>query len=193
MSQRLPAERPEVSRPGVIDHLAILAGVALSLYLMHLAPLRAEPSNPLDWRLEQVFRFLILLVRLPEGVLLLWPLFFAMQYFSRQNGLTAGEWLWLLAWVGVVLLTALTAWARLLGLPESLAPYADKPRILWYLLVTPALAALALLVLIVDLFRSYEPPWTHQLALALLLWPAPGAMIVLFGGELEPGVSRWLQ
>src|SRR5262249_26022758 len=107
MSQRPPAERPEVSRPGVIDHLAVLAGVALSLYLMHLAPLTAQPSNPLDWRLEQVFRFLAPLIRLPEGVLLLWPVFFGLQYFSRSDGLTAGEWLWLLGWAGVVLLTAL--------------------------------------------------------------------------------------
>lgn len=185
--RRTEAARPEVSRPALFGHLAILAGVALSLYLIHLAPLEAKPTNPLGPRLRQVFEFLVLLVRLPEGVLLLWPVFFAMTWFGRSGGLTASEWLWLLCWVGLLLLTTLTAWDRLLGLPETVQPYAAKPRILWYLLVTPALALLALLVLIIDLFRSYDPPWTHYLALALLLWPAPAAVLVLLGGELVPG------
>lgn len=175
------------SRPSFFDYLLLLTGVALSVYLMRLAPLSAQSRNPLDPRLAQVFEFLVVLVRLPEGVLLLWPLLFATQWFGRHDGLTAAEWLWLLAWVGVLLLTAFTAWDRLLGLPESIAPYAGKPRVLWYLLVTPALAALAALILVTDLFRSRPTPWTHNLALASLLWPAPAALLLLFGGELVAG------
>jgi hypothetical protein len=178
-------QRPEpVSRPSLVDHLAILAGVALSVYLLRLAPLAVKPTNPLDPRVAQAFEFLAVAMRLSEGIILLWPVFFILQWFGRNDGLTAGEWLWLLCWVGILLLTALTAWEYLLGLPPSLQPHADKPRILWYLLVAPALAALALVVLIVDLFRSYTPPWTHALGLALVLWPAPGALVVLLGGEL---------
>jgi hypothetical protein len=186
MSKRKEAPGPEVSRPCLFDHLAILAGLALSIYLMRLAPLTAEPTNPLDPRVAQVFGFLVVLIRLPEGIVLLWPIFFATQWFGRSDGLTAGEWLWLLCWGGLLVLTALTVWGRVLGFPEWMYPYADKPRLLWYLLLTPALAALALVVLIVDLFRSYVPPWTHQLGLALLLWPAPAALVVLAGGELRP-------
>jgi hypothetical protein len=194
MSQRPLAAPPEASRPGLFDHVAILAGAALSLYLMRIAPLRAVSTNTLDPRLDQVFRFLILFVRLPEGIVLLWPVFFALQWFSRSEGLAMGEWLWLFSWVGVMILAVL---AGLTTLPESYQPeslplYASKLRVLWYLLVTPALAVLALLVLLVDLFRSYVPPWTHQLALALLLWPAPGAVVILFGGKLEPEMSEWL-
>jgi hypothetical protein len=185
MSKRPQPPAADVSRPALVDHLAVLAGAALSVYLMRLAPMTAEPTNPLPPRVAQAFDFLVVLIRLPEGVVLLWPFFYATQWFSRSGGLTAGEWLWLLCWAGVLLLTALTVWGSLLGFPESVQPYADKPRLLWYMLLTPALAALALAVLVVDLFRSSKPPWTHHLALALLLWPAPAALIVLFGGELR--------
>lgn len=195
MSQPPPLPRPEVSRPYLIDHLAVLAGVALSLYLMHLAPLKAEPSAELDWRLRQAYAFLALIIRLPEGVLLLWPVFFGLQYFRRSERLSAGEWLWLLGWVGAALLTvlALVASLKLEFLPESLPSLAEKARILYYLLVTPALALLALLVALLGLFRSWVPPWTHSLALALLLWPAPAAALVLLTGGLTSGESRWLE
>src|SRR4051794_14707627 len=103
MSKRPQPAAADVARPGLVDHLAVLAGMALSVYLMRLAPLTAEPANPLPSRVAQAFDFLAVLIRLPEGVVLLWPFFFATQYFSRSDGLTAGEWLWLLCWAGVLL------------------------------------------------------------------------------------------
>src|SRR5262249_42281862 len=77
MSKRPDAPPPDVSRPSLFDFLAILAGLALSIYLMRLVPLNAEPTNPLEPRVAQVFGFLVVLIRLPEGIVLLWPIFFA--------------------------------------------------------------------------------------------------------------------
>jgi hypothetical protein len=179
--------RPVVSRPGLFDHLLVLAGVALSLYLMRLAPIRASSARPLEPRLEAVFAFLPEMMRLPEGIVLLWPFFFVPQWISRTERLTAGEWLWLVSWVGMLLLTALTAWEWLLGLPEALAPHAGKPRLLWYMLVVPALAGLGLVVAAVSLFRDTPAPWTHWLALALMFWSAGPALLVLAGGEFQAG------
>lgn len=179
MSQ--PPEPP--SRPSLVDYLAILGGMALSVYLISLSPLTAVPSNPVSPRVAQAFAFLATAARLPEGIVLLWPLFFLTQFFSRTDGLTAGEWLWLLSFVGTLLLTALTAWQYLLGLPESFQPHAAKPRVLWHLTLPPALAGLALLVLAVDLFRARPTPWTHNFGLALVLWPAAPSLVVLAGGE----------
>lgn len=187
MSQPRPESRSDLSRPLLIDYLMMLVGMALTLYFLRLAPLDAVAHQPLAPPLAHVFAFLAVVARLPEGIVLLWPAFFLTQMLSRTEGLTAAEWLWLLSSVGVLLLTALMAWEHLLGLPESWQPHAAKPRILWYLLVAPSLAGLGLLVLVVDLFRSRTPPWTHHFGLALVLWPAPSSLLVLLGGEFVGG------
>jgi hypothetical protein len=175
-----------VSRPSFFDNLFLLAGFGLSLYLMQLAPIRAEPDGWRDRHVAAVIAFLPSLMRLPEGVILLWPVFFATQWPGRSRGLTLGEWLWLLAWVGVALITALTAWEALSGLPPSLQPHAAKPRLLWYALFAPAMAALALVFLIVSLFRP-SAPWTQNLGLALLLWPAgPSLGVLILGRFVAP-------
>jgi hypothetical protein len=180
---RRSRSQPAPSRPGLFDHLLVLAGASLSVYLMRLAPIDAVPARPLSSQLHAVFAFMPVLMRIPEGIILLWPFFFAAQWIGRSERLTAGEWLWLLSWVGLVLLTALTAWQWLLGLPDALVPHAAKPRLLWYMLVVPALGGLGLLVLVISLFRSTPAPWTHWLALALMFWSAAPVLLVLAGGE----------
>jgi hypothetical protein len=173
-----------VSRPRFFDYFFLLGGVSLSLYLMLLSPIGAEATAELpDARLGQVVAFLPTMMRLPEGVFLLWPLFFATQWVSRSRPLTAGEWLWLLAWVGLVVLTALTAWEYLVGLPDSVRAHAGKPRLLWYVVVMPAMGVLAVLFLLFGVFRSTPAPWTDTLALALVIWPVPLALTVLSVGN----------
>jgi hypothetical protein len=174
---------PPVSRPCFFDYLFLLGGVALSLYLMDLSPIGAEPDGAKpDRHVKAVVAFLPRLMRIPEGIILLWPLFFATQWPGRSRGLTLGEWLWLLAWVGLALLTALRAWEVLAGLPSWLQPHAVKPRLLWYALLMPGMAALALVFLVVSLFRP-QAPWTQGLGLALILWPAVPALVVLSLGK----------
>jgi hypothetical protein len=123
-------------------------------------------------------------MRLPEGVILLWPLFFATQWPGRSRSLTPGEWIWLFAWVGVALLTCLTALEHLGGLPGFMQAHARKPLLLWYVIAMPAMGGLALVFLVVSLFKP-SPPWTHNLGLALVLWPAVPALTVLALGRFS--------
>jgi hypothetical protein len=172
-----------VSRPCFFDYLFLLGGVGLSLFLMQLAPIRAEPEDlSVHPRLISLIAFLAVLMRLPEGVILLWPVFFATQWPGRSRGLTLGEWLWLLAWVGVALLTGLMTLDLMGGMPESMQPHAAKPRLLWYIVAAPAMAGLALVFLVISLFRR-PAPWTHNLGLALVIWPAAPALTVLALGK----------
>jgi hypothetical protein len=70
-------------------------------------------------------------MRLPEGVLLLWPVFLALQRLrGRRQGLTFGEWLWVLAWLGTALLTGLSAWERWGEYSQPLGRHKAKRR--WF-------------------------------------------------------------
>jgi hypothetical protein len=171
-----PQQRPErASRPTPLDFFFLLAGASLSLCLARLVPLRELEVNPaaLDERLRAAAALLPDALRLPEGILLLWPLFFLPQrLFGRSQGLTTGEWLWVLSWFGVALLTALDAVKYFDALPEGFAAYASKPRLFWYSIFVPATAALATLLLLVGVLRRQAPPWTNSLGLVLVIWPA---------------------
>jgi hypothetical protein len=76
----------------------------------------------------------------------------------------------------------MTAWEVQSGLPAWLQPHASKPRLLWYALFAPGMAVLALVFLIVSLFRP-PAPWTQNLGLALLIWPAGPSLAVLMLGR----------
>jgi hypothetical protein len=194
------AERAEpVSRPTLVDFLLLLAGVALSLYLVQVEaglrrqaslspqPVRAAPGG--DARTDAALAFFAVALRLGEGVVLLWPLFFFGQRFlGRSQGLTAAEWLWVVAWLGVALLGAADGWRSIPALspPEFLEKYAPRARLLWYLVFVPAMAALAGVLLVVGLFRSQPPPWTDRLGLALALWPVGPLVVIQSAGSLGP-------
>jgi probable H4MPT-linked C1 transfer pathway protein len=163
------------SRPTLLDYLLLLLGCGVSLYLVRLGPLWVEPGEHVTGPVlaEVVATFLPTVMRLPEGVLLLGPVFFVLQVvLGRRQGPTGAEWLWVLAWLGTAGLTGLSAWARTDTVPEMIQPYVHKPLLLWYLIFVPAMAALALVLAVLGLASSVPKPWTHQLGLALILWPA---------------------
>src|SRR5258707_10667494 len=97
------------ARPTVADYLVLLAGAGLSLALIKLCPLTVEAADSISERaVRAAIPLLPRILRLPEGVVLLLPLFFLIQFVRRrQEGLTAGEWLWLVLWCGTALLTGL--------------------------------------------------------------------------------------
>jgi hypothetical protein len=158
------------SRPCLLDVFLLLAGCSLSLYLIQLSPLVVEVSEPVaSTQLRDFILFLPAVMRLPEGIILLWPLFFGTQRaLGRAQGLTGGEWLWVISWVGVAVLASLDVWHSLGGMPEFLQ---TRPRQLWYLIFVPAMAALALLLTLGGLLSRRPAPWTHLFSLALIIWP----------------------
>src|SRR5262249_11361120 len=126
------------------------------------------------------------LMRLPEGIILFWPFFFGWQRLQgRAEGLTGGEWLWVLSWLGGALLTGVGGWQALLPLPGALQAHAAKPRLLWYMVFVPAMALLAAVLGLLGPFLGRRPtPWTHPLSLALMIWPAGLVAVVLATGRL---------
>jgi hypothetical protein len=176
---RVPEAAP--SRPSLVDALFLLAGCALSLYLIPLNPLAATPAeDPPGPVAAALLAFLPGAMRLPEGILLLWPVFFATRrLLGRREALTGGEWLWVLSWVGVAALAGLDAWG-VWGSPPAFLH--TRPRLLWYMIFVPAMSALAAVLALAGLVRRRYPPWTHLFGLALVLWPAlPLALILALG------------
>jgi hypothetical protein len=186
MSQ--PTDPPwTVLRPTMGDFFLLVGGGGLSHFLMRLGALRVEPGPHVEGALlRDLVAALPDLLRLPEGIILLWPLFLLGQRLrGRSQGLSAGEWLWVFAWLGTVVLTGLTAWVQGATVPEALAKYAAWLPALqrgWYVIFVPAMALVALLLTLIDRILRWQQPWTHQLALVLALWPAlPLAGILALG------------
>jgi hypothetical protein len=176
----------------------LLFGCALSFYLIRLGQPLPPPKEGASsiglWKLEPgsgvtcpAVRSLVLtlpdLLRLPEGIVLLWPLFFAVQRLrGRKQGLTSGEWLWVFAWLGTALLTGLAVWNQWTGLPEFLAARAAWPPVLWYVILVPSMALIAVLLLLAGALGRWQLPWTHSFGLALIIWPAvPLALLFALG------------
>src|SRR3954469_15579497 len=111
------------SRPSLVDYFLLLLGCSLSLFLVRsLGRITVTPNDGLSEPLADLTAALGDLMRMPEGIVLLWPVFLLFQKLrGRKQGLTAGEWLWVIAWLGVALLTGLSAWEKWWGpLPEWL-------------------------------------------------------------------------
>jgi hypothetical protein len=185
MSRELAAAPP--SRPTLVDYFFLLVGCALSLALTNLLPMAAERTTAIrDETLAKLADLLPQAMRLPEGVVLMWPFFFFNQrLLGRAEGLTSGEWLWVIAWLGVALLTGVTAWKESGKAPEFLMEYGDKPRLLWYQIVAPSMAVLSGLFLLFGVLRRGPAPWTHALGLVLVSWPVLPLAGILSLGELK--------
>jgi hypothetical protein len=171
-------------RPSVVDYLFLLVGASLSLYLIELGVLTAEGG---ETSTPAFLHFLPHAMRIPEGILLLWPLFYVTQRLrGRKEGLTAVEWLWIIGWIGIAVLTLLAALQTTGNLPESMQKYAATPRRLWYYVFAPVLAGLAVLLGMGGLLRRGPSPWTHTFGIALLLWPVgPLAVVLALGAALK--------
>jgi hypothetical protein len=182
-----------VSRPTFIDYFFILIGCCLSLYVTSLSPIAVKPRDEAsDARTQDLIRMLPLPLRLTEGIILMWPIFFVGQWVrGRWEGLTSAEWLWVFAWFGVALLTGLAAWETWGGgsIPGFLQPLIAgrfRPRYLWYLIFVPALGVLAALFLLGGLMgRGEAYPWTHPFSLTLNIWPVVPLAVIWTMGQFD--------
>jgi hypothetical protein len=175
---------PASLRPTLVDYIFLMGGICLSLYLMDIAPLRAEAAESEESpAARQVVEFLPRAMRLSEGVILLLPIFYATQQLrGRRQPLTGAEWLWVVSWVGVAVLSGVGISDLLGATPDMAQRWGSTLRRLWYVVFVPSMGALALLLTLAGLLRRGPPPWTHSLGLTLVLWPlAPLAGILTLG------------
>lgn len=159
----------------------------LSALLGHLSGLRVETGSHNAWLLAWAQLFPVFLF-VPVGIILLWPVFFATQkLFGRPQGLTSGEWLLGLAWLGAVAMLVWVAWKASGTAPEALTADGFKQVVvLVYVLFMLSMGAVGLVLLLVGVVGRWSQPWTHTLALALLMWPAvPLLLLWLFNLKLE--------
>jgi probable H4MPT-linked C1 transfer pathway protein len=187
MDPKPAPDRP--SRPTVVDYFFILFGFSLSLYLCRLDPLPVRPADAVqDARVRPLIPLLSDLMRLPEGAVLMWPVFLALQrVLGRKRGLTSVEWLWVLSWLGVAVLTGLSVGSAFdLYRDPTLRGWVESAPRLWYAVLVPSIAGLALLLWLIGLFARTPPPWTHTFGLALLAWPVLPLAGVLTLGQFAP-------
>ena len=181
---------PEGTRPTWLDYVLLLTGCTLSLLLAQLSGLEAMPTpeTPANAYLPLV-ALLPQILFLPLGVILLWPLLYSTQRLTgRDQPLTAGEWLLGLAWLAALVLAGGIVWQHWGTLPELLGDYLREYLVVGHLLGALALAALAAVVWLIDLFGRWSQPWTDRLGLALLMWPAaPLALLWFWHIELLRG------
>jgi hypothetical protein len=178
-----------MSRPRLVDYFLILLGCGLSLILAELSGLKPVlPDSPLPAYRALVVKVVPQLLFLPAGILLMWPVFYTLQWlFGRAQSLTAGEWLWGLAWLGALVLTIWVIWKGLGTLPEFMSGEGfRKGMVVGHVVAVLALAAIALVVLLIGLIGRWQQPWTHAFALVLMLWPVlPLAVLWLWNVKLE--------
>lgn len=209
MNRAIPVAAPApvavapVSRPTLVEYFLLLVGCALSFYLItldhpkgqlgavaakqderYLGHLKVEPASSVT---SPALRFLVLtlpdLMRLPEGIILLWPLLHGIQrIMGRREGLTSAEWLWVFSWLGTALITGMALWTRFGSVPEWIATHASWPPVVWYVILVPSMALIAGLILLFGLLGRWQLPWTHNFGLVLIIWPAlPLAAILTLG------------
>jgi hypothetical protein len=176
-----------LSRPAAFDYFLLLAGVCLSLILIGLHPLPvAAGDSVMDTGLRELIGALAVPMRLTEGIVLLWPFFFLTQRLrGRDEGLTAGEWIWIISWMGVAMLSVLGAWEHFgsSSMPDFLLKYVPTAYKLWYMIAAPSMGALALVLLLMGMVSRTPLPWTHSFALVLAVWPVLPLSAILTVGK----------
>jgi hypothetical protein len=178
------ASAAHLSRPSLLDFFLLLVGYALSFFLARLPlPFFPEPATGAIPGTHGAADVLPRLLQLPDGVILLWPFFYLIQLgLGRSRGMTAGEWLWLFAWLGNAALHTLALLVRLMALSEALRTYNTAlatysvywthwPAIIWYVILIPSMAVIAVVIALLGAFSRESPPWTNNLGLVLIIWP----------------------
>jgi len=173
------------SRPRLFDWLILFAGIGASAYLAKMTGLvmTLPPAIEPNAALQTLLDILPMLLFLPVGVVLCWPIFYATQWVcGRRQSLTMGEWLLGLAWLAALVFTGWCVGKGTGSLPE-LVTDADFKRhaVTGYVIFMFSMGALALVIWLVGLLGRRRQPWTHTLGLALMIWPAVPLLIVWLG------------
>jgi hypothetical protein len=130
------------------------------------------------------------LLLLPAGILVWWPVFFALARLrGRSAELTGAEWLWGVAWLLDVALVGFIVWCHFQGWPTFLDRHEWQQSFGTILrLVVLVLAGIAVVLAGLSAVQRVPPPWTHHFGLALLLWPV-FPFLLMWVGQLQPGLE----
>ncbi len=163
------------NRPGVIDYFCLCAGVVVSLGLAQWSGLYIMPAEhaPAPGNFERLLDSLIpFAALLPVGIVLFWPIFFLTQLISgRRQGVSSAEWLLWTSWLLFIVLAVWLAFKNNPKMPAGLATEEVKALVLMsYILYMVSMAALALVLWLIDLFMRYRQPWTQALTIVLMVW-----------------------
>lgn len=184
MERTAPPAREPASQPRLLDYLCLLMGVGISALLADMSGLKMRlPEVPERAALTTILRVLPTLLFLPVGVVLLWPIFSMTQWLTgRSQGLTAGEWLLGLAWLGALVFAAWCIGMGTGSLPGFLSDDDFKKyAVLGYILFMLSMGTLAVAIWLIGLVGRWQQPWTHTLSLALMIWPALPLLAIWLG------------
>jgi hypothetical protein len=185
-----PVLPPPRQFPIALEYFLILLGLMLSSLVGAWSGVKvavAPDAPPSAWA-DGFSVALPQMLFLPLGVMLLWPLFFLVQKLSgRKQGVTAGEWLWGLAFLASIVIVGIILWRALGEGPGFLTASSFKKNfLLVYMLYALGMALVSLVILIISALGRWVTPWTHTFGLVLLLWPAmPLALLWLSGWKFE--------
>jgi hypothetical protein len=195
---------PPGIRPTTWDLLLVTVGCAFSYYLLAISYSPTEntsiPPLPLvrhfgHMRIEPgggaklpIVKSLVLslpdLMRLNEGILLLFPLFYLTQtLMARPLGFTTCEWMWIFAWLGTVVVAGLGAWQQFGDLSGVLHKVCNWTVVAWYMVFVPALGLIGASCWMYSVAQRKAVPWTHNFAAVLLVWPLPWLIALLVLGK----------
>ncbi len=179
-----PPDREPAAQPGLFDYLFLCLGVGVSAVLADMTGLKTKlPEGTYGPATQALLNTLPTLLFLPVGVILCWPIFHALQWIGgRGQGLTTGEWLLGLAWLGALAFAGWCVGKGTSSLPEFLTDDDfTKYAVLGYILFMLSMGALALVIWLIGLVARWQQPWTHTLSLALMLWPALPLLVIWLG------------
>ena len=182
-SPAVPMQTIPVSRPRTVDFFLIFCGVAVSLLLGEWSGMKTvPPAGSADVALLAFAKVHPYLFFLPLGILLFWPLFYLTQRIvGRQQPLSAGEWLWGLAWMADLVVIGWIVW-QAFGTP----PDVKRAMITGYIIFVATAAALAVVIALVDVVGRWPQPWTHHFCVVLMIWSAlPVGLMWLLKLKLE--------
>lgn len=162
----------------------MLVGVGGSMVLTRWSGLRASRTDTTPtWLTADLVEILPSLLLLPVGMLLCWPIFFALARLrGRPLELTWAEWLWGVVWLIDLALVGLIAWSHFQGPPsfmvgeENRASFASIAR-----LIVTIVAVTAAGIIVVTMVQRRSQPWTHHFGLALMLWPVAPMLLIWLG------------
>jgi hypothetical protein len=194
-------------RPTTWDLFLLMVGCAFSYFLLaisyspteraslpplplvrHFGHMRIEPGGAAKL---PIMKSLVLslpdLMRLHEGILLLFPLLYLTQtLMTRPLGFTPCEWMWFFAWFGTVAVTGIGAWEQFGDVTGFLQNAGTWCIVLWYMVAVPAMGMITAGCWMYSVAQRRPYPWTHNLGTVLLTWPLPWLVALLILGKFGP-------